>query len=614
MALQLVITNAGRAAIVDQAKGGFRAVRIDAVGVSPTAISAAATATALAGEVKRITTIAGDATAADVVHLTVNDESSDGYTVRSFALYLSDGTLFALYGQADPIVQKSAQALLLLAIDVALSNIPAAQITFGSANFINPAATTERAGVAELATDAEVAAGKDTQRIVTPAAAAKLYAALTGAGFTGAVTVGAAGVGRVALSPSGGAAATGAVEFIRSTGVREGYIGLAPSGGQIQLLSDNGAGFNVAGGPLTHGGAIVWDAANDGAGSGLDADLLDGRHATDFALLSGAGFTGTVTVGAASVGRVALYQAGGAANTGYLAFIRSTGVREGYIGFAPTGGQIQLLSENGAGFNVAGGPLTHGGATVWDAANDGAGSGLDADLLDGKHGTDFAGDRGAVASTQLNTAKTPGYYRVSYPNFSDTLLVWQSASSTGTVQLAAGFTGRLEWRNCVDDKTWSAWRTIWHAENDGAGSGLDADLLDGWHRDDVRDWGNLLNRPATFPPAAHSHGAGDIAGAFTGSLAANGYTVLPNGLILQWLNVSTPTGEVAFDVTWPIAFPNACLNVVTTAQIAAISNRADVGFQLIGDPGPSGATIMRQFYSDWATSVTIGARILAIGY
>jgi hypothetical protein len=33
----------------------------------------------------------------------------------------------------------------------------------------------------------------------------------------------------------------------------------------------------------------------DGAGSGLDADLLDGSHASAFALLAGATFTGTVT-------------------------------------------------------------------------------------------------------------------------------------------------------------------------------------------------------------------------------------------------------------------------------------------------------------------------------
>ena len=36
-------------------------------------------------------------------------------------------------------------------------------------------------------------------------------------------------------------------------------------------------------------------AAQDGAGSGLDADLLDGNHASAFALLSGATFSGTVT-------------------------------------------------------------------------------------------------------------------------------------------------------------------------------------------------------------------------------------------------------------------------------------------------------------------------------
>jgi hypothetical protein len=33
----------------------------------------------------------------------------------------------------------------------------------------------------------------------------------------------------------------------------------------------------------------------DGSGSGIDADLLDGSHASAFALLSGATFSGTVT-------------------------------------------------------------------------------------------------------------------------------------------------------------------------------------------------------------------------------------------------------------------------------------------------------------------------------
>jgi hypothetical protein len=60
MALQLVITNAGLAAVTDP-NGGFRAVRIASVGVSPTAVVAAESATVLPGELKRITTISGEA-------------------------------------------------------------------------------------------------------------------------------------------------------------------------------------------------------------------------------------------------------------------------------------------------------------------------------------------------------------------------------------------------------------------------------------------------------------------------------------------------------------------------------------------------------------------------
>jgi hypothetical protein len=43
-------------------------------------------------------------------------------------------------------------------------------------------------------------------------------------------------------------------------------------------------GSNAA--PIYRFGNIVWDAGNDGSGSGLDADLLDGRHASDFLLAS----------------------------------------------------------------------------------------------------------------------------------------------------------------------------------------------------------------------------------------------------------------------------------------------------------------------------------------
>jgi hypothetical protein len=56
--------------------------------------------------------------------------------------------------------------------------------------------------------------------------------------------------------------------------------------GYISFGSNNSS-LGVAGsGQLTYGGNIVWHAGNDGTGSGLDADLLDGLNSTDLARVS----------------------------------------------------------------------------------------------------------------------------------------------------------------------------------------------------------------------------------------------------------------------------------------------------------------------------------------
>ena len=61
-----------------------------------------------------------------------------------------------------------------------------------------------------------------------------------------------------------------------------------------------------AAGQLYFGGSQIWNAGNDGSDSGLDADLLDGQHASAFALasnlsnylpLSGGTMTGNITMG-----------------------------------------------------------------------------------------------------------------------------------------------------------------------------------------------------------------------------------------------------------------------------------------------------------------------------
>lgn len=54
--------------------------------------------------------------------------------------------------------------------------------------------------------------------------------------------------------------------------------------------------LNIIATALQHNGSTVWDAGNDGAGSGLDADTVDGVQLAALAQLSGAAFTGTVTL------------------------------------------------------------------------------------------------------------------------------------------------------------------------------------------------------------------------------------------------------------------------------------------------------------------------------
>ncbi|WP_179505656.1 MULTISPECIES: hypothetical protein [unclassified Sphingomonas] len=187
-ALVLQITNAGRAAMVDPVGGGTRTVRIAAAGLTQAAFVAAPTLEALPGEFKRIATVSGQAVAPDTVHLTLRDSGTDAYAVRGFGLYLEDGTLFAVYGQADAILEKAAAATFYLAIDWTLEAADVAAITFGDTTFLNPPATEEVAGVAALATVAEALGGLVANKVITPATMAQVLA-----GYVNAAQLGAAG-------------------------------------------------------------------------------------------------------------------------------------------------------------------------------------------------------------------------------------------------------------------------------------------------------------------------------------------------------------------------------------------------------------------------------------
>lgn len=163
-ALELVMTTAGLGRFTAAQSDTGVDLTVNEVGFSAQEFVAAPSLTALPGEFKRISTVSGVSLADNIVHMTVQDDAPVTYTVTGFGLFLADGTLFATYSQAGPIVEKSTGSMLALAIDIAFPQAGVENITFGSTDFLNPPATTDKKGVVELATLAEARAG-DPSRV-----------------------------------------------------------------------------------------------------------------------------------------------------------------------------------------------------------------------------------------------------------------------------------------------------------------------------------------------------------------------------------------------------------------------------------------------------------------
>ncbi|WP_445971332.1 phage tail fiber protein, partial [Burkholderia pseudomallei] len=183
------ITDAGRAALVAGGNTGTAARRVVEIGLGTAPFAFDRGMKTMPNERKRVTTFGGENVAPDTVHVVIQDDTSDQYSLYAFGLYLDNGVLFAVYVQDAPILEKSPAAMMLLATDVVFATIDAAKLEFGPATFLNPPATTERKGVVELATQAEVDAGDDDTRAITPKTAKRRYAALSGATFDGRVRV-----------------------------------------------------------------------------------------------------------------------------------------------------------------------------------------------------------------------------------------------------------------------------------------------------------------------------------------------------------------------------------------------------------------------------------------
>lgn len=267
----------------------------------------------------------------------------------------------------------------------------------------------------------------------------------------------------------------------------------------------------------------IWHAGNDGTGSGLDADLLDGQHGSYYATAASLSdyvpLTGDSTITGSITTTNNIYASeylGVKAWTGY-------GSGQASMWFNGNNGILYINSCNGINLN--------GAYNVWSERNDGADSGLDADLLDGHHYADMVTDigvsgdtltwaKGGVAQTVITVP-----YASTAAELKTSRSIWGqsfdgSADVSGALSNATSITasgniestgGSITTANYFQIRAWSGYGTgfanmwydntndigqlkiqyakniiigaytIWHSGNDGANSGLDADLLDGQH-------------------------------------------------------------------------------------------------------------------------------------
>lgn len=170
MYASIIVTDAGIEEVINAERNGTAPVVLTQVGLGTGQYTPTHDQTALQNEFKRLpaNALSGGNVGDNVIYINARDTSSDAYTLFEFGVYTASGTLFAVCSQNVPILQKAAGAQAYLDIEFLLTNVNPASVTLGDTNFFNPPATTETAGVVELATDAEARAGSDTLKAITP--------------------------------------------------------------------------------------------------------------------------------------------------------------------------------------------------------------------------------------------------------------------------------------------------------------------------------------------------------------------------------------------------------------------------------------------------------------
>ena len=270
--------------------------------------------------------------------------------------------------------------------------------------------------------------------------------------------------------------------------------------------------FNSGDVILYHNAGTLWGSGNDGAGSGLDADTLDSVQASSF-LRSDANDTYTGTLSVAGTiqdsgdsreirlmsGTTSSQPAIGVGEQGLFGMKMrwDSGSRIEFDGFwstSVTGSRnrdLGSINVNTAVWELPSG-VTINGSTAWHAGNDGSGSGLDADLLDGQHGSYYAPTASPTFTGTLTNAGT----------LSTAANQHSMTTPHGYIQIGPMNTS---WAHIYTDRSnfyfnkqlYVLGDKVWNAGNDGSGSGLDADTLDGYNAEEGAVNNSIVKRDGT---------------------------------------------------------------------------------------------------------------------
>jgi hypothetical protein len=246
------------------------------------------------------------------------------------------------------------------------------------------------------------------------------------------------------------------VDTVNKT-VNEYAYKVSRSGSAVGGILIDGRGSFASG--TTINGSTAWHAGNDGSGSGLDADLLDGQHASAFA--------------AASHNHDDRYYTETESDAKYLIGTTNPGTPGNFtlsIGNNGTYSYVQSHSSQPLRLNPLGNALEGpSGSTIWHSGNDGSSSGLDADLLDGNHASAFY------------LASNPSGYISSYTE-TDTLatVTARGSSTNGSIFINGVFTGglgavttsgTLDWNDVSNARAGQGYTLLLGTATNGMGGG-----------------------------------------------------------------------------------------------------------------------------------------------